>query len=360
MSKSKRTVAFIGALLLLAACTSRGPVQVEQDRFDYSDYISESWKSQGLMNIVRMRYVDWPVFMEIQQVISAYRWEIFGTVKGEVRTPIENQFNKVDGAITGRYQENPTVIYKPLSGALYSKAMLSPPRPAVLLALIKTGMPADQMFRISVHSINGVTNDYVDGNAFYPAYEPFNRFVQLLRELQLKNALGIEVAKGKHDLEKLNLRFKTEKMNEKELQELASLKDIFGLDKTRDRYRIVFGSSSINNATIALRTRSIIQVLETLSATVEVPPADIESDAVPDWNVSTNEQTYNIYEPIMAIKSGDEAPSDAYAAVKYLDNWFWIADTDARSKRSFQYLSLLLTITESGSTPGGQVVIPTG
>ncbi len=96
--------------LLLTSCTSRGPAQIEQDRFDYGDYISKSWKAQGLMNIVRMRYLDWPVFMEVQQVISAYRWEVFGTVKGEVRTPIANQFNKLEGSITGRYQENPTVI----------------------------------------------------------------------------------------------------------------------------------------------------------------------------------------------------------------------------------------------------------
>ncbi len=360
MKYIKHGLMLTGLALLLTACTSRGPVQVEQDRFDYSDYISTSWKSQGLMNIVRMRYLDWPVFMEVQQVISSYRWEIFGTVKGEVRTPIAEQFNKLDATITGRYQENPTVVYKPLSGAVYSKAMLSPARPAVLFALVKTGMPADQMFRISVHSINNATNDYLDSDTFHPAGDTFNRFVALMRELQLQNAIGINVSKGKRSDEKLVLRFKPQNMDKTSLKELAELKTLMGLDKSRDSYRIVFGSSSISTATIAIRTRSIIQVLETLSVAVQVPPLDIGNDAAPKIKILPSENANSSYEPLMEIKSGDRAPDDAYAAVKYFDSWFWIADTDTLSKRTFQYLSLLLTITESGATPGGQIVIPTG
>ncbi len=133
--------------------------------------------------------------------------------------------------------------------------MLSPPRPAVLFALIKTGMPADQMFRISVHSINGITNDYIDGNTFYPASKAFNRFMKLLRELQLPNAIGIDVDKGKNISERLSLRFKTHNMSEQSQTELAELKELFGMDPSLDRYRIVFGSSSTNAATIALRKR---------------------------------------------------------------------------------------------------------
>jgi hypothetical protein len=181
-----------------------------------------------------------------------------------------------------------------------------------------------------------------------------------MRELQLQNAIGIDVGKGQRNPEKLILRFKPQNMGEDELQELAELKDLMGLDGSRDRYRIVFGSSNVNTATIAIRTRSVIQVLETLSATVEVPPEDIENQAVPELKNLHAEQSNTSFDPLMTIKSGDAAPDDAYASVKYRGNWFWIADTDARSKQSFQYLSLLLTITESGTTPGGQVVIPTG
>ena len=66
------------------------------------------------------------------------------------------------------------------------------------------------------------------------------------------------------------------------------------------------------------------------------------------------------FEPLMKIDSGKEAPKDAYAAIQYRGNWFWIADTESRSKNTFQFLSLLLTITESGESGGGQVVIPAG
>ena len=56
--------------------------------------------------------------------------------------------------------------------------------------------------------------------------------------------------------------------------------------------------------------------------------------------------------------SGDDAPDDAYASVPYLDQWFWIDDTDIRSKANLQNLLFLANITESGRSSDTQFVIP--
>lgn len=44
--------------------------------------------------------------------------------------------------------------------------------------------------------------------------------------------------------------------------------------------------------------------------------------------------------------------------VQYRGRWYWIADTDLRSKRSFTFLMLILSMTgsESGSPP--TLIIP--
>ncbi|RLC01544.1 MAG: hypothetical protein DRH34_08945, partial [Deltaproteobacteria bacterium] len=53
----------IGAILLLSSCTNMGPKTVTRDRFQYNTAISDSWKEQTLLNIVKLRYADMPLFV---------------------------------------------------------------------------------------------------------------------------------------------------------------------------------------------------------------------------------------------------------------------------------------------------------
>ncbi|OQY03515.1 MAG: hypothetical protein B6I22_11465 [Desulfobacteraceae bacterium 4572_123] len=45
-------------LLVFAGCGGIGPKTVSRDRFEYTDAISESWKHQMLLNMVKIRYGD--------------------------------------------------------------------------------------------------------------------------------------------------------------------------------------------------------------------------------------------------------------------------------------------------------------
>jgi hypothetical protein len=59
--------------LLLVACSSIGPGTVPHDRIDYGSSIGNSWKEQTLFNIVKLRYADMPIFLEVAQVIAGYQ-----------------------------------------------------------------------------------------------------------------------------------------------------------------------------------------------------------------------------------------------------------------------------------------------
>ena len=62
-------------LLSLAGCASIGAHKIEPDRAAFTNAISDSWKSQMLLNLVKIRYGDAPVFLDVASVISSYAME---------------------------------------------------------------------------------------------------------------------------------------------------------------------------------------------------------------------------------------------------------------------------------------------
>ena len=60
---------------IMSGCSTIGPDTVERDRFDYNTAISNSWKEQTLLNIIKLRYADMPLFVDVASVVSGYTFE---------------------------------------------------------------------------------------------------------------------------------------------------------------------------------------------------------------------------------------------------------------------------------------------
>jgi hypothetical protein len=145
--------------LLLAAglggCSARvGPKTLPADRFDYSAALTRSWKEQMLLNMVKVRYVDPPLFLNVQQVVQQYT--LAGS--GSIFAPGWSGDAAIAPAAsaTGSWAESPTITYNPLSGEEFTKSLLQPVSPTDLLSLVEAGWPVDAVFGIGVRSINGL------------------------------------------------------------------------------------------------------------------------------------------------------------------------------------------------------------
>src|SRR6266702_6526573 len=97
------TIRNLAISLCLAAvssgCKHLGPKTVVVDRFDYSTSIADSWKQQTLLNIVKLRYMDLPVFVDVASVVSGYSMQTGVSVNGTVssQAAVQGNFASVGG-----------------------------------------------------------------------------------------------------------------------------------------------------------------------------------------------------------------------------------------------------------------------
>ncbi len=144
------------AALFMAGCTNVGPETVARDRFDYNTAIADSWKEQTLLNIVKARYADMPVFVEVASVVNGYTPE--GSVNLGRTLSSENavQGDLYNFGTTAKYSDPPTIIYAPVTGQQFNNSFTIPIPPRAVLFLMQSGWPADLILPLTVDAMNGL------------------------------------------------------------------------------------------------------------------------------------------------------------------------------------------------------------
>lgn len=340
-------------------CSSIGPDTVPRDRSDYAAAIGDSWKQQTLLNIVKLRYGDFPVFLEIAQVIAGYQMQTTVAAGFSAQNYIPSTVG-VPAAIGGSatvgatYIDRPTVIYAPLTGNDFIKKLMAPVPPVAVLFLLQSGYSATVVMPLTVDSINGISNESRRPGMTRPADSKFLRLTQLLLELQQANALQIRIERTK-DGETAVIGFPPATASPDLAAKIAELRAILGLSRPAQGYAVRYGGHSGRNDEIAIGTRSMLQVMLELGVLAQVPDADVAAGrAMP--GATSGSPAGGSTSPLLGILSGSSPPADAYVAVAYKDRWFWIADTDVRSKLLFGSVMLLFSISDVGVKSASPVV----
>lgn len=349
----KQCLMFVSAMFLLtvqlAGCSTIGPSTIDRDRFDYVSAISESWKRQTLLNLIKVRYLDVPVFMDVASVINQYALE----------SEIELGFSWNGGqtrSIGGRgmYTDRPTITYSPLTGEKFARSLLSPLPLTPILMLIQNEYAADEVLRICIQSINGIDNSRYQ-SVFRHIEDPeFDELVDLFRSVYLAD--GIAMRSRKEDAgigPKLIFR---SSIDSSAKEDLHQLKELLELDPHVNEFNVVHGKFALDNKEIAILSRSMYQIMAAFAANIETPLSDIAGVQMDDRHQRSglNETPSRSW---IDVQHGKSKPETTFAAVHYRDHWFWIDDRDDRSKSMFNFLMILFSFTERGNSETGAPVI---
>ena len=307
-----------------------------------------------LLNMVRLRYADAPVFLEVTSIINQYALE--GTVSANAN---------LGGAFTGGdafqiggnalYSDRPTISYEPLTGQKFTRSLLTPIEPAALLSLVQASFPIDFVFGLSVRSINGINNASSTALDRQEADPRFALLLRAMRRVQHSRSISLRVKKrtgGDH-----HVVFVRKPMAENANEDLLFVRETLGLDPDLNEFSLVLGALPAKPDEIAILSRSVLEIMAELGSRFEVPQVHVEAHRV---DPTPPEPDPDEVVALIRVRATRERPDEAFVAVRYLDHWYWIDSGDLQSKRKFTFMMILSNLADPGERHVGPILtIPT-
>ena len=316
-----------------------------------------------LLNLVRLRYNDSPLFLELGTVVAQYNYNASLNASGNV-----------DGVGTGNatfgtglgYSESPTITYTPLKGEDFATRMLTPLPLNSLMFFSQNGWSENRLMRLAVQRLNDVYNAPTASGPTpeaAPDYAAFADLAEHMHRLQLAGLVGLNWEEKEHEKDPPghNPRFWIHAPADPRsplAADVAAVRRALALEPGRDEFKLTAFPFGRKPTEVGLRCRSLLGMLYFLSASVEPPPEHVAAGLVTvtrdeagrpfDWSKATD--------GIMAVHSQRDRPTRASVAVRHRGWWFYVADDDQSSKKTFGLLNILFSL-QSVSPKGGAPVL---
>ncbi len=333
--KSRALPVVLAGLIGLCGCSSIGPGTIARDRFEYSSSLGESWKRQTLLNIVKLRYLDPPIFVDVGQIVAGYTLETGVSIGSEFVSGGNNSLN-LGGS--GRYTDRPTVTYTPLTGNKFVRSLMTPLPPESVFFTIQSGWPADAVLASTVATINGLKNQDTSLAGVTPPDPDFLKALELLRNIQVSGAVAFRVQQDAQKQQTMLLTFRSKDIAQATLDQIAELRRLLRLSPEAADFKLVFAGTPANDRELAVLTRSLTHIMAMFAAQVEVPAEDI----------AQGRATPGATGDALRIGCSKNKPANAFVTVAYRDRWFWIDDRDLKTKRAFAFMMMLFTLADTG------------
>ena len=329
---------------LVSSCASMGPKTIPSDGFNYNDRISLQQNEQILLNIVRLRYAEVPLFLNVSSVINQYSRDSRASITGSniFGTP------KADANVNAGWSDRPTITYTPMGGQAFSESLLHPLPPSVVFFLIQSGWSPLRMLRLTTSTINGLQNEISITKDKRKADTEFDILLELIVQLQKKGVFGMEIG-GTETNPTLNIHFPEQVANDSTLSAINKFKQLLNLNPDLNSFPIHYGLLQQNKDAIFMRTHSLLEIFYSVSGYIDVPEDHITEGRTFSTFVPDNA-------PLLQIHSSKDKPDIDFVSIKMRDFWYYIDDRDLNSKTTFGILQILLSLAKDSNPSKGPLI----
>ena len=347
-------------LLLLSSChvSSHTALQGVGGRAAYNVVLQVTNTEQMLLNLVRLRYLDTPFFLNVSNITTQFTYK----ASASPRIPIPG-FNSSNPFVLGgelSWQNQPTIQYTPLEGKDFATQLLHPIDLHTIQQLVLSGWDIALVFRLAVQSFDQFLNA-PEASGPIPEYEPrykkFFEVTELFRYFQKRSLLQLGVktvcqGEGKK-MEVLQIAFPDKGKESEKLQSLLS-----SVEKQNGTcaLHLEFGFNA--RGSVGIMPRSILSCMYYLSNAIHVPLEHVYAGKVAmtrgeegkmfDW--------IDVLGELIGIHWSAWEPKNAYVSMQYRGVWFYIDDSDLISKRTFLLLLQMYNL-QSQETKGEPPVL---
>ncbi len=362
-----RFALLLGLGLLWGGCaTGIGPSLIRSENLDYNQQIVRSLDEQLLLNLVRTRYVDTPLFLEMGNVVVQYSLEGRGNIGADpiISGPRSTQRLPVGAGFT--YAERPTITYTPLQGEQFARRLLSPIPAETIVLLSQSGWPIDLLLMVCVQRINGVENAVESAGlapSDHPRFEVFENVARKLRTFQRMGELSLSLEMATNGGGHRIRLFPRAITNNAVIPDAFYIRDALKMDMERKDFLLRNGGHAQGPDEIAIDARSLAAVMGFMAKGIEVPPAHAAAGFVPMLR-GIDGQAVPFLEPALRyfhIRQSASRPSQAAVKIFHRDHWFYLEENDVQSRVAFALLHTLFSLqTATGNGRQPLLTIPTG
>ncbi|MBV8231311.1 MAG: hypothetical protein JO329_15125 [Planctomycetaceae bacterium] len=370
-----------------------GPKVLEKTHGRYNEAVRRVDEEQLLRNLVRMRYNETPLDLNVSSIAAQYELDggaearPFFAAPNPTSAGVFHPFSRVLPDVMVNGSNRPTITLVPGDSGDAVQRFLTPISTDTLVFLFQTSWPVSTVLRLWVERLNGVPNAASASGPPRCDVPDFARFrqvaelVQSFRDRKLGTVHTEEyyaevggplppsavTASAAVDAAKNGLEYRPrddgtswalvrkERRLVMELNpaalghpDLDELVELLNLQPGRLRYEIIPAPGIVPDPLLfpgppypdlRISTRSTAQVFFYLANGVEVPCEHLAAgvarqpvgpDGVPFDTRAVTEGLFTVH----ACK-GHKPPAAAFVAVKYRDYWYYIDDRDQESKATF-------------------------
>jgi hypothetical protein len=354
----------------LGACVQLGPTVLSSGRPLYNYAVQQTESEQLLLNIVRNRYNDPVLFLDVTSISSGFNWQATAGFLANSKPSVSDKatFGGTLGATVG---ETPFITYAPNTGEKFVRQMLTPVDLRTVTLIVQSGWSIERVLLIIGESINQLRNRPL-GENLQSGYLQFQQVAAALRELQRSGLVSLGAEPEKDEPEGKNSKADKKAKADKDDGDdnLADLALMIDPDAVKsEAYRTVCQSIKVacdgrplslrqaigvssNSETLSLATRSLFSALYFLAQGVEVPATDLEvGTASPLTNLAGGPFDENKSRgKLFHVYSAASEPDLAAVKVFYRNSWFYIADNDTDTKVTFALVSMLVMLQSGGTS----------